>query len=219
MIDTPDDRTLGRKANLGNMIAYMDKLVGRLLDAIEAMGIRENTYVVFMGDNGTQESYFRNPKAGQPGEKAHTRHTAAGTVDGGKFTLTDGGAHVPLIVWGPPGVPAKRVCDDLIDVVDLFPTFCELSGTKVPASLRLDGRSIVPQIHGKEGTPRLWTHQATGKHGESLFDGSWRLIKKGDRLIDCRKLPAERPADMSDPGAAAAKARLTRIFQELKKKP
>ena len=72
MIDTPDDRTLGRAACLSNMIAYMDKLVGQLLAAVETLGIRDNTYVFFMGDNGTEESYFKNPRTGRPDERAHT---------------------------------------------------------------------------------------------------------------------------------------------------
>ena len=80
MVQTPDDRAAlpQRPAALANMINYMDKLVGRLLDAVEDLGIRENTYVVYMADNGTDERYFENPKAGQDGERAHTRHTKAG---------------------------------------------------------------------------------------------------------------------------------------------
>ena len=110
----------------------MDQLVGRLLDEVENLGIKDNTYVIFMGDNGTHETDFKNPKAGQPNERRHTRHTRAGNVNGGKFQLGDAGTHVPLIVWGPAAVPAGGRCDDLIDVVDLFPTFCELSSTDLP---------------------------------------------------------------------------------------
>lgn len=214
MIDTPDDRAMKRKPSLGNMIHYMDKLVGRLLRAVEELGIRDNTYVLFMGDNGTDEPYVKNPKLGQPGEEPGTRHTTAGNVNGGKRDLNDGGSHVALLIWGPPGVPRGRVCDDLVDVVDLFPTFCELSGTPIPGSLKIDGRSIAPQIHGRPGVPRLWVHQGVSG-AVSIFDGSFRLTK--GQLIDARQLPAENAAPKQDAAAVEARKRLTSLLQFITK--
>lgn len=178
MIDAPLGRELDREPSLANMIEYMDNLVGRLLDAVEELGIRDNTYVVFMGDNGTEERYFKNQKAGQPGEKSHTRHTLAGKVNGGKHDLNDAGSHVPLMVWGPKPVATNTVCGELVDVVDLFPTFCEWAGTGIPETISIDGRSIASQVHGKPGLKRHRTHQGLGK-GETLFDGSWRLFRNG----------------------------------------
>jgi arylsulfatase A len=189
VIDTPQDRQLGRKASMGNMIEYMDKLVGKILKSVEDLGIKDNTYVFFMGDNGLQEEYFKNPKFGQPKEKRNTRHTTKGNVDGGKSDLNDAGSHVPFIVWGPKKVPAGTVNNELIDVVDLFPTFCELTNSK--NTIPTDGRSIMPQIHGKVGPKREWTYQGLPS-GETIFDGSWRYYIKSGGLLDARKLPAER---------------------------
>ena len=191
----------------------MDQLVGRLLDEVETLGIRDNTYVIFMGDNGTWQPDFINPKSGQPGEGKHTRHTLAGNVNGGKAELNDGGSHVPLIVWGPPSLPAGAVCNDLIDVVDLFPTFCELSRTKLDPSVTIDGRSIVRQLRGTPGIPRPWVHHAYRE--ENLFDGKFRLFRKGEKMIDARKLPAEKPADLKDPEAQASRKRLMDVFQKI----
>ncbi|GAA5509970.1 sulfatase-like hydrolase/transferase [Novipirellula caenicola] len=215
IIETPDDRALGRKAQLGNMIHYMDKLVGRLLDAVETLGIRDNTYVVFMGDNGTHDVDFKNPKSGQLHELKHTRHTIAGNVNGGKFQLNDAGTHVPLIVWGPKSVPRGAVCDDLVDVVDLFPTYCELTETAIPASLSIDGRSIAPQIHGGDGQPRAWVHHGIAGKGENLFDGSWRLSRKDDKLVDARNLPAESTVTQTSEPIHAVKNRLGSIFEKI----
>jgi len=217
IIATPDDREQGRTASLGNMIHYMDKLVGQLLTAVEEMGIRENTYVFFMGDNGTLASDFKNPKAGEALELAHTRHTVAGRVNGGKHELNDAGTHVPLIVWGPETVPPGTVCDDLIDVVDLFPTFCELSGTEIPEAIGLDGRSIVPQVHGKPGIQREWVHQEVGNDGQSVFDGKWRLFGKGDVLWDARKLPEEKPVSPAAPDAESERKKLQGILKAVDK--
>lgn len=215
IVETPEDRRLKRQPRLAHMIEYLDQLVGRLLDAVERLGIRDKTYVVFMGDNGTHEVDFDNPKFGQPGEQKHTRHTRAGNVNGGKFDLNDAGTHVPLIVWGPPSVPAGQVCDDLVDVVDLFPTYCELTGTTIPESLKVDGRSIAPQIHGQTGTHRPWVHHAISGKGDSLFDGSWRLSSQKDQLWDARELPAESLAAANDEHAKPARVRLEKVFQTL----
>lgn len=217
IIKTPDDRELGRPASLGNMIQYMDQLVGRLLDSIEALGIRENTYVIFMGDNGTHEEDFKNPKASEPSERPHTRHTSRGRVNGGKFKIGDAGTHVPLLVWGPTSIPKHSVCDELVDVVDLFPTLCELSNTLVPDDI--DGRSLAPQIHGKRGVTRHWVHHGIASSpnrvgGTSVFDGSWRWLHQTGQLWDASALPQERPAkDRAE--AAQAKRRLSEIANRI----
>lgn len=219
IIQTPEDRQRNRTASLGNMIHYMDGLVGQLLDAVDRLGIRDNTYVIFMGDNGTHDVDFRNPQADQPNQQRHTRHTEAGNVNGGKAKLGDAGTHVPLIVWGPPAVPAGKVCDDLVDVVDLFPSFCELSKTSIPSEISVDGRSIVPQLHGEDGTRRSWVHhgitQSKNKGGENLFDGQWRLFRRNEALWDARQLPEEQTADLTEPAAREAKARLEQLFKKI----
>ncbi|WP_145263992.1 sulfatase-like hydrolase/transferase [Planctomycetes bacterium Pan216] len=223
IIQTPEDKELGRQASLGNMIHYMDRLVGRILEATESLGIREKTYVIFMGDNGTHEEDFKNPNAGDPNERNHTRHTAAGLVNGGKFKLGDAGTHVPMIVWGPDSVPRGQVCNDLVDIVDLFPTYCELSGTRVPESIAIDGRSIVPQLKGEPGTRRDWVHHGIVKTkryggGENLFDGSWRLFRENGRLLDARSLPSETKAKPEDVEAKGARERLEAVFEKISPK-
>lgn len=195
--ETPRDRALGRAASLAHMIEYLDHLVGRTLDKIEELGIRDNTYVFFIGDNGTEGKYV-NP-----------RHTKAGEVHGGKRDLTDAGTHVPLLAWGPPVLQPGRVVAELIDITDLFPTVCELGRTKIPESIRYRGTSIVPQLHGRPGDPRRWVQHAF-RQGVAVSDGQWRLDNSGT-LRDSRKLPAE---PVATPGAetAAAHAKLTTLL-------
>ena len=220
MVQTPWDRRRNRPASLGHMIAYMDGLVGRVLDAVENLGIRDETYVFFIGDNGTHEEDFQNPHADRPTERAHTRHTEAGLVNGGKFKMGDAGTHVPLLVWGPPSV-SRGVCNDLVDIVDVFPTVFDLACVDTPPS---DGRSLEPQIHGRSGTPRRWTHQqiapaggksrdASGKRtstgpfrGASLFDGRYRWLARPESLWSTFDLPRENKHPEGPEAAAAAAA-------------
>ncbi|CAA6689527.1 MULTISPECIES: sulfatase-like hydrolase/transferase [unclassified Lentimonas] len=199
IVTTPD----GGEASLVNMIAYMDRLVGELLDEVEALGIRDNTYVFFIGDNGTQ--------SGQP------RNTVAGQVHGGKWKLDDAGTHVPFIVWGPSGIPVAGVSDDLVDITDVFPTMCEIAGVEIPAELFIRGQSIAPQMHGQPSTQsRSFVHGGISG-ANALFDGQWRYVKKGDSetIIDARQLPQEITEDPLTDEAMAAKERLASLFDEL----
>ena len=195
--ETPQDRELGRAASLGHMIEYLDHLVGRTLDKVEELGIRDNTYVFFIGDNGTEARHF-NP-----------RHTSAGDVHGGKRDLTDAGTHVPLLVWGPPGLGSGGVVSDLIDITDIFPTVCELTETAIPWTVSCRGISFVPQLQGRRGTPRVWVHHGY-RNGVAVCDGQWRLDNSG-ALRDSRMLPAE---PVATPGAEAdaARTRLSALF-------
>ncbi|NND96648.1 MAG: FAD-dependent oxidoreductase, partial [Pirellulaceae bacterium] len=101
IIATPDDKVEGNPGSLRSMIAYMDKLCGRILGEVDRLGIANNTVVIFMGDNGTDS---KTP-----------RQTDAGEVNGGKTDLNDAGTHIPLIVRHPGKIDAGIVADDLID--------------------------------------------------------------------------------------------------------
>ncbi len=175
-VQTPDDIALGRAASLANMIEYMDKLVGQVLDDVEALGIRENTYVFFIGDNGTDTDALRN--------------TVDGPVEGGKRDLDDGGTRVPFLVWGPSGLGSGRVLEDLVDITDVFPTVCSLAGVDIPGTIPYRGHSLVPQLEGRPGLLRRYVHQGiydifAAQEREAVFDGEWRYRLDGT-LVDGR---------------------------------
>jgi arylsulfatase A len=64
--------------------------------------------------------------------------------------------HVPLIASWPGRIAAGKVCADLVDTTDFLPTLCEAAGVAVPAEMKVDGRSFLPQLRGEKGTPREW---------------------------------------------------------------
>ncbi|MCZ6672613.1 MAG: sulfatase-like hydrolase/transferase [Verrucomicrobia bacterium] len=153
-LETPDSKPMtaadgtGKHAidlkNYRDMIAYADKNVGRLVDTLDKLGIRDNTIVIFTADNGTNRS-LTYPFHGEQrvGEKA---------------LATERGSHVPLIVNAPGIVPAGIESDDMIDFSDLLPTLAEIAGAKLP-DVELDGRSFWPQCQGEKGNPRDWIFQ------------------------------------------------------------
>lgn len=139
------------------MVAYVDKLVGKVADALDRHGVRENTLILFTGDNGTFTSITSRFKGRDwPGGKGH---------------MMDNGTHVTLIANQPGTVPAGRVNGDLIDFSDFFPTLAEATGAAIPDSLNLDGRSFLPQLHGERGDPRDWIYCWYFRNGKPVKGG------------------------------------------------
>ena len=139
--DSPDwDPTArGEQANraprhFGEMVAYMDKLVGKLLATLDAHGLRDETLVLFVGDNGT-------------GRGVRSRMGDREVV-GGKGSTTEAGMHVPLVASWPARIPRGTVCNDLVDTTDFLPTIAAAAGIADPGLDRLDGRSFLPQLLG-----------------------------------------------------------------------
>ena len=231
--DSPDwdPKALGETVNrapkhFAEMVAYMDKLIGRLDAKLGELGVRDNTLILFIGDNGT-------------GRGATSRFQGA-DYKGGKGTTTAAGTHVPLIASWPGVVKQGRVNADLIGAVDLLPTVGQAAGAAVPANG--DGVSFLPQIRGDKGAPREWLYswysprqQADMKVSECAFDHGWKLYRTG-QLFDLKADPAEQKplqtAALTGDSAAAAKklqaaldrfkdarpAELDRRFQESTKK-
>lgn len=125
------------------MIAYVDKLVGKLDRTLGELGIRENTLLIFTCDNGTYTGVTA-PFKGKP-------------WTGGKGSTPDTGTHVPMIASWPGTIKPGQVSQNLIDFSDIVPTLADLGGAKLPADRKIDGRSFLPQLKGAEGNPRDWT--------------------------------------------------------------
>ena len=119
-----------------DMVAYADKAVGQIVAQLEKSGVRDNTLVIFTGDNGTDKPIV-TPWNGTK-------------VVGGKGSMTDTGTRVPLIVSWPDGIKKPgRIVDDLVEFTDMLPTLCEVSGAKLPKNHPTDGASIIPVLQNK----------------------------------------------------------------------
>ena len=116
-----------------DMVAYADKIVGQIVAQLEKSGVRDNTLLMFTGDNGTDKPIV----TAWNGTK----------VVGGKGTMSDTGTRVPFVVSWPAGIKrAGRVVDDLVEFCDVMPTLCEVTGAELPANYPGDGSSIVPVL-------------------------------------------------------------------------
>ena len=124
----------------GDMVAYTDRIVGRIVEQVDRLGLAENTLILFTQDNGTQRGVA---------SKLMDR-----TVMGGKGSPKDSGNHVALVArWAGVTTPGG-VSDDLVDFSDFLPTLVEAADAKLPEDVVLDGRSFLRQIRGEEGDPR-----------------------------------------------------------------
>lgn len=207
---TPDSASRDskdRQKNFEDMVAYMDKIVGRIVDKAHALGIAERTLILFVGDNGTN--------------KAIQSRLGDVTIRGAKGTTTDGGTRVPMIGYWPGTIPAGQVSDDLVDFSDFLPTIAEATQADVEGPL--DGRSFLPQLKGKPGDPREWIYVYYCPRPERtqpvrfVRDQRWKLYGDG-RFFDVQNDPLElRP--LSDPASdttmAAAHQKLTAALAQM----
>lgn len=155
-------------ARLCAMMEHLDSEVGRLLDAVDEMGLRENTLVWFMGDNGPIGNPMNVPHL-TDGEMQ--RRNPSG-FKGVKGNLYEGGHRVPSFVRFGSHFPVRR--DEMeADVTDIVPTLLELAGIAL-SGLAPDGLSIAPRLQGiDEYTPKLRVyanHEAIWPERSRLYD-------------------------------------------------
>ena len=199
-----DPKAKGKRADIakehfGDMVAYMDKLVGRVVAKLDALGLRENTLIIFLGDNGCGKG--TRSKLGKR------------TVTGGKGTTTMAGMHVPLIANWPDQIRGGTVCSDLVDSTDFFPTLLDAAGERLPAGMKLDGRSFLPQLRGARGLPRDWIYSwysprqgANTTVREFAFNERFKLYRNGDFFDLAKDVEERRPLKVDSLKGRAARA-------------
>jgi arylsulfatase A len=185
--------------HFGEMVEYMDKLVGKVVDHLDQLNLREHTLVLFLGDNGTGRG-----TRSMMGDRE---------VIGGKGQTTAAGMHVPFIANWPGRVVAGKVHGDLVDSTDFVPTLLDAAAVNVKA--KFDGRSFLPQLQGQAGHPREWVYSwYSPRQGadltvrEFVFDRQFKLYRTG-QFYDLRKdIQEQEPLSLASlQGEQAAAAR------------
>ena len=167
-------------SKLYGMITNLDENVGRILSAIDDAGLRDDTIVIFMTDNG-------------PYRVDETRFTAG--MRGEKGTVYQGGIRVPLFVRYPKRFQAGADCDALAAHIDLLPTLAELCDVKLPQSASLDGISLVPGLKRPLPSRTIFAQWHRGDAPElynncMARDERYKLVN-GRELYDLINDPAE----------------------------
>ena len=152
-------------------VAYMDKIVGRIVRRLDELGLRENTLLLFTGDNGT--------------DRKVTSDVGTRRVRGNKGYPTAAGTHVPLIANWPGTIMPGQVNDNLIDFTDFLPSLVDAAGVSIPDSVTTDGLSFYAQLLGRADTVRTWVfcHYAPRwgnfEHRRYAHDRDWKLYEDG----------------------------------------
>jgi arylsulfatase A len=142
----------------GDVIEEIDWSVGEILKTLKEEGLDENTLVIFTSDNGPWHTF-------------RTHGGTAGMLRGAKGGTFEGGMRVPTVIrW--PGKLQQGVVMEMATTMDLLPTFCKLSGTRLPAGRTYDGYDISPLLFGtgKSGREVVYYYR-----GEQVY-----AIRKGD---------------------------------------
>jgi arylsulfatase len=146
----------------GDTVEELDFHVGRILDALEKLGLAGNTYVLFASDNG-------------PWLLRRERGGSAHPLRSGKVSCWEGGFRVPGIFWAPGRIPAGQVSGEMMATLDILPTFAALAGAALPGDRAIDGLDQRDLIAGRSKGRRdvfyyyLWTHL------QAVRSGDWKL--------------------------------------------
>lgn len=210
---SPEGEKPTKAQNFADMVEYMDTVVGRILTGLDELGLRENTLVLFLSDNGTSKT-----RRSMMGERV---------VRGGKADPTDAGTHVPFIASWPGRIEPGVVCEDLVDLSDFLPTLAGVMGAEVPEEPVIDGRSFLPQLLGEPGEPREWVTiysnprpEDPGRNPRVFFarDARYKLYDDG-RFYDCDADPGELRALVTDRLSASERACQGRLQEALDSAP
>ena len=139
---TPAPEFDGKSGNgyWADALAQMDAYAGELLDAVEKLGVKDNTIFIFTSDNGP--------------EMIEPWNGWAGPWRGTYFTALEGSLRVPFIVRWPGKIPAGRVSNEIVHETDVFTTLAGMVGGKVPADRAIDGLDQSPFFFGKQERSR-----------------------------------------------------------------
>lgn len=179
----------------GDAIQELDWSTGEILRTLKALGLDEKTLVVFTSDNG--------PHLGQG--------ASAGPLRGEKGSTFEGGVRVPCLMRWPGQIPASRVIDEPITIMDMLPTFVSLAGGASPADRVIDGEDVWPVIAGAEGTksPHDAIYYLRGNSVDGIRSGDWKFL-----FVDARETASDAPEELSEDEKNLSPRQLKKLMKE-----
>jgi arylsulfatase A-like enzyme len=143
-----DKKWNNHKKVYASMLESMDHSLGDILKTLDRLGVADNTIVVFMSDNGSPRNNPRNLP-----------------LRGHKITAYEGGSRVPLIVKWPGVTPSEQRTTYPVMIEDIFPTFLEMAGVKVPKEI--DGQTFATALRKPDTKP---SHRAFFWHYPNFYN-------------------------------------------------
>jgi len=171
------------------MVLAIDDNIGRILAYLDKSGLRENTIVIFLSDNGPMNPvHFEIPQWWPDDSPYHIMGQRAG-LSGYKGIFREAGIRVPYIISWPGVLEQGKVYEKPVSTLDLYPTLCTAANIRIPDSTRLDGVNLMPYIKGsvpQEPHEHLfWYANRMG----AVRMGKWKFYVEDDKhyLFDLEK--------------------------------
>ena len=191
----------GRYDSYQEMVEAMDQRVGRLVEALDRLGLREKTLIFFTTDNGTPKRSIITARDGKLVREPVSSRLGERIIPGGKGDLTDAGTRVPTIANWKGTLPQGESTDAMLDFSDLLPTLADLGGAEIPPDQTLDGTSFAPLLRAEPGEGRDWVF-AEHRGRSWVRTRDWKLYRDG-RFFHVADDPDETQAIPSDREPAA----------------
>ena len=157
----------------GDFVMMVDAQIGRVLAALEQVGMMQNTLLIFTSDNGPMWL---------PADVARFGHDAEGGLRGMKGDVWEAGHRMPFIVRWPGRVKQGKVSDQTICFTDVLATFADVCGTKLPAGAGPDSFSFLPVLEGRQPNGQSVRGPIVMQAGSSsammIRSGDWKLINQ-----------------------------------------
>lgn len=166
--DEPDQRK-----RFQAVLTALDDAVGRVLDTLDELGLRQRTLVAFISDNGAFML---------PGRGLEVQSNAP--LRGGGVTACEGGVRVPALFRWPGRLPAGAVNRVMLSSLDLVPLAVAVAGGTLPDGRVFDGRDPLPALQGKAASPHsalqwIW-NQGRKEQWQGMREGDYKLLRATD---------------------------------------
>ena len=169
-----DFRNKSQGGLYGDTVEELDHHTGRLLDEIDALGLRDNTLVIFASDNGPWNNYQKVLRRAHRGQIAWG---SSGQLRGGKGSTYEGGLRVPCIIRWPGRVPRGLTSHAIFATIDFLPTLGALAGYGQPSDRIIDGVDQTDLLLGKSevGARDSYLYFSKGEL-QAVRKGPWKLF-------------------------------------------
>jgi len=162
----PQQDNTATRADYAAMVEAVDQGVGKILQALERLGLTNNTIVIFTNDNGGE--WLSN----------------GGPLFNRKWTVWEGGIRVPTLIKWPGHIPPGRVSDQVGITMDLSASILAATGVAVPANY--DGINLFPILESR--TPAMertlyWRTDVGNRSMRAIRSGDWKLVVDGNHLF------------------------------------
>ena len=168
IVPAPEFTGRSQAGGYGDFVVQTDAAVGRVLDALDARGLADDTIVIFSADNGPEAYAYERVRA--------FGHRSMGPLRGVKRDLWEGGHRVPFLVRWPGHVPAGRVESGLVSQMDLYATLAAITAAEIPAGSAEDSLDQRALFEGTGPSARDRLVHNTAPRSYALRHGDWVFI-------------------------------------------